>query len=276
VQYRQIDGALDVEAETPPGQMLAQDGLTAGLAPEMAEHQIGANAAAAQFRQLAAVEAGQHDGAAGMTGCRGDQAVEQAGGLDLIAPAERLDDPLDVAAALADVLDEVEILVAADLLDTNEHGWCPDWGTDTMANLVRSRILGHCPVTESRGLAPQFCRDLQNAQYSVGFPAEWHGKCGSWVRVDCLNGPRQRRGRIKDERNFNDEFIHSNLHRAAYKQYLFLYNRKDSVLTLSNANLRLSRLLNRPRQYPHQLTEVGAVMARVTTALTWAPLATRR
>jgi hypothetical protein len=31
-----------------------------------------------------------------------------------------------MAAVLADVLDEVEILVAADLLDTNEHGWCPD------------------------------------------------------------------------------------------------------------------------------------------------------
>ena len=48
-------GALDVEAEPPPGQMLAQDGLTAGLAPEMAEHQIQADAAAAQFRQVAAV-----------------------------------------------------------------------------------------------------------------------------------------------------------------------------------------------------------------------------
>ena len=42
------------------------------------------------------------------------------------APAERLDDALDVAAALADVLDKVKILVAADLLDTDEHGCCPD------------------------------------------------------------------------------------------------------------------------------------------------------
>jgi hypothetical protein len=31
-----------------------------------------------------------------------------------------------MAAALADVLDEVEVFVAADLLDTNEHGCCPD------------------------------------------------------------------------------------------------------------------------------------------------------
>jgi hypothetical protein len=79
----------------------------------------------AQFRQVAAVETGQHDGAAGVAGRRGDQAVEQAGVRDLIATAKRLDDALDMAAALADVLDEVEIPVAADLLDTNEHGWCP-------------------------------------------------------------------------------------------------------------------------------------------------------
>jgi hypothetical protein len=59
-----------------------------------------------------------------MAGGGGDQAVEQAGGLNRVAPAERLDDALDVATALADVLDEVEIVVAADLLDTDEHGCC--------------------------------------------------------------------------------------------------------------------------------------------------------
>ncbi len=61
-----------------------------------------------------------------MAGGGGDQAVEQAGVRDLVAAAQRLDDALDVTAALADVLDEVEVLVAADLLDTNERGWCPD------------------------------------------------------------------------------------------------------------------------------------------------------
>ena len=57
-----------------------------------------------------------------MSGGGGDEAVEQIGILDLVAPAKRLDDALDVATALADVLDEVEVLVAADLLDTDEHG----------------------------------------------------------------------------------------------------------------------------------------------------------
>jgi hypothetical protein len=124
VHHRQVDRTLDVKAEAPPAQMPAQHRLTAGLPPELAEHQVGADAAAADLRQLATVEAGQHDGAARMAGGGGDQAVEQAGGLNRVAPAERLDDALDVATALADVLDEVEIFVAADLLDTDEHGCC--------------------------------------------------------------------------------------------------------------------------------------------------------
>ncbi len=113
VNNRQIDGAFDVEAEAPPDQIPAQYRLASGLPPEMAEHQVGADAAAADLRQFAAVEAGQHDGAAGVPGGGGNQAVEQAGGFDLIAAAERFDDALDMASALADVLDEVEILVAA-------------------------------------------------------------------------------------------------------------------------------------------------------------------
>jgi hypothetical protein len=126
----------------------------------MAEHQIRADALAAQVRQFAAVEAGQHDGASGMAGGGGDQAVEQSGVRDLIAAAKRLDDPLDMATALADVLDEVEILLAADLLDTNEHGGCPDGHTNTMTNPVRSRPLATFPIKKSEHLAPQFCRCL--------------------------------------------------------------------------------------------------------------------
>ena len=61
-----------------------------------------------------------------MAGGGGDQAIEQVGVLDLIAPAERLDDALDMAAALAGVLDEVEILVRPDLLDADEHVGRPD------------------------------------------------------------------------------------------------------------------------------------------------------
>ena len=91
--------------------MPAQHFAAAGLLPQPAEHQAGADAAPAQFRQLAAIEAGQHDGTAGVAGGGGDQAIEQIGVLDLVAPAERLDDALHVAPAFADVLDEVEILV---------------------------------------------------------------------------------------------------------------------------------------------------------------------
>jgi hypothetical protein len=58
----------------------------------------------------------------GVAGGGGDQAIQHPRGLDLIAPAERLDDVLDVATALAGVLDEVEVFVSRDLLDADEHG----------------------------------------------------------------------------------------------------------------------------------------------------------
>jgi hypothetical protein len=141
VHHRQIDCAFDVEAEAPPGQMLAQHRLAAGLSPQVAEHQVGADALTSQFRQFTAVEAGQHDSAAGVPGGGGDQAVEQAGVFDLVAPAERSDDALDMASALADVLDEVEVLVAADLLDTDEHGRCLGSQQATTANLRESSAL---------------------------------------------------------------------------------------------------------------------------------------
>jgi hypothetical protein len=89
--------------------MLAQ-GLTPGVAPEPAEHQIRGELAA-QFRQFAPVEAGQHNGAAGVPGGGGDQAVEQTGVRDLVTPAKRPNEPLDVAAVLADVLDGTTSLV---------------------------------------------------------------------------------------------------------------------------------------------------------------------
>src|SRR5215472_12560587 len=49
-----------------------------------------------QHRQLTAIKARQHDRAARMARRRGDQPVDQTRGLDLVAPAERLDDALHV------------------------------------------------------------------------------------------------------------------------------------------------------------------------------------
>src|ERR1700745_2879036 len=75
-----------------------------------------------QLRQFAAIEARQHDRAARMARCRGDQPIDQSRGLDLVAAAEGLDDAPHVAAPLADILDEVEILGGSDLLDADKHG----------------------------------------------------------------------------------------------------------------------------------------------------------
>src|SRR5215469_12587353 len=92
-----------------------------------------------QLRQLAAIKARQHDRAARMARRRGDQPIDQTRGLDLVTPAERLDDALHVAATLAGVLDEVEILVGSDLLDADEHGAAPcSWQSTTILCIITS------------------------------------------------------------------------------------------------------------------------------------------
>jgi hypothetical protein len=88
--------------------------------------------------------------------CRGDQAVEQVGVLDCIAAAKRLDDAPDVTAALAGVLDEVEVFIRPDFLDTDEHGAEPDCGQDTMANRIESRLYAGIYRIVQAHLAPQF------------------------------------------------------------------------------------------------------------------------
>ena len=107
LDLRRVDGAEIVAYEVSRsigggGQLPTRRGVTAGLPTEVAEHEVGADAAAADRRQFTTVEVGQHDGAAGMAGGGSNQAVEQTGGLNLIAPAERFDDALDVATAVAD------------------------------------------------------------------------------------------------------------------------------------------------------------------------------
>jgi len=114
---------------------------------------------------------------------RGDQPVDQTRGLDLVAPAERLDDALHVAATLAGVLDEVEILVGSDLLDADEHGAAPcSWQSTTILCVTTSKIATlYCNRPD--GLAPHHgatCRTPNNsADLSNHFPQNR----GSWVKA---------------------------------------------------------------------------------------------
>jgi hypothetical protein len=186
VHHSQADGTFNIEAEAPPGQMPAQHCLATGVSPKMAAYQIGANAAAAHFRQFATIEAGQHDGAAGVADGGGNQAVKQFGVLDLVAPAKRFDDALDMAATLADVLDEVEIFVAADLLDADEQGWYPGWHGDTIANPIKSRYYRRTNGEGRSSFSTMFCRCLRNPRYSAGSPAEPRANRASWVRAAIL------------------------------------------------------------------------------------------
>src|ERR1700749_860410 len=102
-----------------------------------------------------------------MTGGRGDQAIKQVGVLDRVAAAERLDDTLDVAAALAGVLYEVEVFVCPDLLDADEHGVEPDRGQVTTANRQRSSYFRCCRWKYWTNLAPQLINQTANPQNSA-------------------------------------------------------------------------------------------------------------
>ena len=122
VQHRGVDGALEVEGEAAPLCHAAQHGAAAGQFPEATEDEIRTDALAAQRCEPALVERGEDDGTAAMTGGGDGELVEQVLGLDLVAAAEGLDDALDVAAALADVLDQLDVVVAIDVLGAERHG----------------------------------------------------------------------------------------------------------------------------------------------------------
>src|SRR5512134_797273 len=121
VHHREIDGPLDVEPELAVCQQFAQHIAAAEVLPQPAKHQIGADAETLQSRKFAAVEAREHDRAAGVPGRGRDQRIQEPRCLDRVTTPQRLDHPLHMAAALASILDEIEILVATDLLDANEH-----------------------------------------------------------------------------------------------------------------------------------------------------------
>src|SRR5262249_33351082 len=142
-----------------------------------------------QLRQLAAVKARQYDRAARMARRRGDQPVDQTRGLDLVAPAERLDDALHVAATLAGVLDEVEILVGSNLLDADEHGAAPcSSQSTTILCIITSKIATpYCNILE--GLAPHHGAASRTSSNSADLSNRFPQNRGSWVRQDSGRRP---------------------------------------------------------------------------------------
>src|SRR6476659_5190877 len=134
-----------------------------------------------QLRQLAAIKARQHDRAARMARRRGDQPVDQTRGLDLVAPAERLDDALHVAATLAGVLDEVEILVGSALLDADEHGAAPcSWQSTTILCVTTSKIATiYCNRPD--GLAPHHGATCRTPSNSADLTNHFPQNRGSWA-----------------------------------------------------------------------------------------------
>jgi hypothetical protein len=125
MQHREIDRALDVEAEPATGHQSFDHLAAANLMPQPPEHQVRPDADSPQLGKLAAIEARQHDRPSRMPRRRRHQRIQHPGRLDLVATSQRLDHALHVASALTGVLDQIEILVGADLLDPDEHRGAP-------------------------------------------------------------------------------------------------------------------------------------------------------
>ena len=120
VQHGDEHGALDVEFEAAPGQVVLHHRGAAGLLPEPPEQERRADAVDRK-RRVAALDRLQDDGALGEAADGGGEAIQGAGGEDRLLAAEIADDALLRAAVLADGLHEVEVGVALDALLADEH-----------------------------------------------------------------------------------------------------------------------------------------------------------
>src|SRR6516225_1684072 len=110
-----------------------------------------------QLRQLAAIKTRQHDRTARIACRRSDQPIDQARGLDLVAPAERLDNALHMATALAGVLDQVEVFVGSNLLDADKHSAAPcssQQHHDSLRHCKQNPMASALPAVATRGHGP--------------------------------------------------------------------------------------------------------------------------
>src|SRR5215831_3382586 len=112
------DGALDGELKTAALQELAHYLGNAEPLPEAPKQQRAANARAGDAARL---HVGQDDGAIAMARQRLGQTIQFTARQQHVLTAERTDDPLANAAALALVLDEVEIGMASRRLLADKH-----------------------------------------------------------------------------------------------------------------------------------------------------------
>src|SRR5512134_3751922 len=164
MQYSEIDCSLDVEAEPSTDEQATDHLGAAGLAPQPTEHKIRADADPPQLGKLAAIEARQHDRAPRMPRRRCHQRIQHPGRLDLVPTSQRFDHTLHVPSALAGVLDEIEILVGADLLDPDEHRGAPCGPTKAPRKArfgqdkARRTSTSFSTTTSNAGAEPQHLR----------------------------------------------------------------------------------------------------------------------
>ena len=115
-------GAFDVELEAAGGEGAAEGLVATGEFPERFEHESGPEDAGAGAGGEGGVAGSEDGGVFGEAGGGEEQAVEGAGGLELVEAAEGGEDALADPVAVTGGLDELDVGMLAGGLGAEEHG----------------------------------------------------------------------------------------------------------------------------------------------------------
>src|SRR5262249_39772209 len=113
VQDGEEDGAFDGGLEAALRQEVAEHVAAARPLPEAPEDEGRADAAGGDDGGLTVLVGGQHEGLLGEAGTGDEEGVELAGLLEEVEAAEGAEDALPGAAAVPEVLDELEVAAGA-------------------------------------------------------------------------------------------------------------------------------------------------------------------
>ena len=116
------DSAFDGELEAAVGQEFAEDVAAAGVMPEALEDERRSEAAGVDDGNLAVVVSGEQEDLFSEACAGGEQGVELSGLLEVVEAAEGAENALPGAAAIPEVLDELEVAAGSGGFDAEEHG----------------------------------------------------------------------------------------------------------------------------------------------------------
>ena len=127
VQHGHEHRTFDIEVMVTGGEQIAHDRLAAGLTPQAFENECRADrddGGGGRIVCIGGVFCEDHE-ALGEASRGAQELVDGAGGGECVEPAQRCNDGLLDALALAATLGDLKILIGADFLDADEHAASP-------------------------------------------------------------------------------------------------------------------------------------------------------